>query len=273
MKKKLLLLIMAMMLSSSVVACGGNAETSNVEETVESNSDVQNDFSDNANVVENSDVAETNNVSDDTDVTETNDASDEANVTEAVEETAPQTTPSATNGDLQDGKWVNFDNMQVEINGCVVTLGTTTLQELVDAGVPFDEDDLASIGNNIQSNHQSQGFKIVLGDYWSAQVYVGNYTDANAVAKDLPIVEVYLPNHPDETQDIIKFAFPTSLTEEELLANCGEPQDKDLGALESEYGTNSYDYTQESTMYYSDLKYSFEFVKGQLKYFTMTYLP
>lgn len=243
MKKKLLLLIMTMMLSCLAVACGGNETT-------------------------NDDGTSTN------DYEEENNISDEADDVEVEEEdtTAPTNQP-ASNADLQDGKWVNFDKMQVEISGYVVTLGETTLQELVDAGAPFNENDLASIGNNIQPNYKSQGYKIVLGEYWSAQVYVGNYTDENAAAKDLPIVEVYLPNHPDETQDIIKFAFPTTLTEEELFANCGEPQEKRLSDPEDEYGANYYDYTQESTKYYSDLKYSFDFVKGQLKYFTMTYLP
>jgi len=235
------------MLSCFTVACGGNDAPSDDENVVD-------DY-------EEDDIAD-----------EDSDASDESDIVEEEEET-PQTTPSASNSNLQDGKWVNFDNMQVEISGCVVTLGTTTLQELIDAGVPFDEDDLASAGNNVQPNYQSQGYKIELGEYWSAQVYVANYTEENAAAKDLPIVEVYLPNHPDETQDIIKFAFPTTLTEEELIANCGEPQEKRLSDPEDEYGANYYDYTQESTKYYSDLKYSFDFVKGQLKYFTMTYLP
>ena len=125
----------------------------------------------------------------------------------------------------------------------------------------------------MKANHTSEGFKIELGEYWSAQVFVGNFTDSGQVIKDLPIVEVYLPNKADQTQDILKFAFPLDITEEELLSNCGEPQEKDLRGLEDEYGLNEYEYSRESTKYFSDSKYIFEFSKGSIRYLTLSWLP
>lgn len=286
MKKKILTICLATSLAMTLCACNAkvtvgdkeyevNPTNESVEDTTNSET-LNNQTNEDVKNENNSEVIEDTSNLDETEIIEDNEAKDEIkeneeNPTENVEENLNK--PDTNTVSLQDGKWINFDNMQFAINGKAYTLGVTTLQELIDDGVPFNENDLADAGNNVKPNYQSAGFKIKLDEYWTAQVYVGNYTDQNAAAKDLPIVEVYFPNNSDKTQDILSFAFPINLTEDQLLEKCGEPNEKDLGGLESEYGTNSYEYVKESEIYYSDSKYDFDFVKGQLRYLYMTYIP
>lgn len=181
-------------------------------------------------------------------------------------------TSSSASSASFSGDYVTLDNMQFAINGKVYTLGQTTLQELVDDGVPFDDDSLACVNNNVTKNSQSQGYKITLGEYWSAQVYVLNDTDDNKSAAELAINEIYLPLHDDETQDILTFAFPATVTEDELRANAGEPTDFS-NYEDGDYVSHTLEYTQESTKYYGDSGYTFEFTNGALSYITIEYLP
>lgn len=171
------------------------------------------------------------------------------------------------------GKYVDLDNMQFSINGKTYTLGKTTLQDLIDDGVPFDEDDLANANNNLNKNSQSQGFKINLGEYWSAQVYAMNDTDENKTTAECYIGEVYLPLHDDETQDILTFAFPQNITMDELKKNAGEPTDTSHYDGDDGYYTDTLEYTRKSTKYIGDSGYKFEFTNGQLRYITIEYLP
>lgn len=286
MKKKILTICLATSLAMTLCACNAkvtvgdkeyefNPTNESVEDTTnpetlnnQTNEDVKNE--------NNSEVIEDTSNLDETEIIEENEAKDEIkeneeNPTEKVEENLNK--PDTNIVSLQDGKWINFDNMQFAINGNVYTLGKTTLQELIDDGVPFNENDLADANNNIKPNYQSPGYKIILDEYWSAQVYVGNYTENNALAKDLPIVEVYLPNNLDKTQNVLSFAFPLDLTEEQLLEKCGEPDEKKLREPDDEYGYNTYKYIKESDVYYSDSKYYFEFSKKGLKYLYVTYIP
>lgn len=182
-------------------------------------------------------------------------------------------TPTASNVAM-NSDWVNFDKMQFAVNDNVYTLGETTLQDLIDDGVPFDSEDLINAENNIKPNYTSEPFKIKLGEYWSAQVYVGNYTGDNAKVCDLPITEVYMPVHSDETQNVVSFAFPLNMTEADLVANAGEPTEYDEYTSEdSNYFSHTYYYTKESTMYYGDWGYCFEFNNDGLSYVTLDYMP
>lgn len=195
--------------------------------------------------------------------------------TTVPETTAPETEATAEGGSAEtpSGKYVDLNNMQFTINGKTYTLGKTTLQELIDDGVPFDEDDLANAGNNLNKNSQSQGFRIELDDYWSAQVYVLNDTDGNKVTSECYVNEVYLPVHQDKTQDILSFAFPLNLTMDELKANAGEPTEVRHYDGDNGYYTDTLEYILESTKYYQDGGYTFEFTKGELKYVTVEYMP
>ncbi len=203
-----------------------------------------------------------------------------APVATTVPETSAPTTPETTApaetaapAAASTGKYVDLENMQFSINGKTYTLGKTTLQELIDDGVPFREDDVANAGNNLNKNSQSQGFRIELAEYESAQVYVLNDTDGNKTASECYINEVYLPIKKDSTQNILTFAFPLNMTMEELKANAGEPTDTRHYDGDDGYYTDTMKYVQESTKYYHDGGYTFEFMKGQLNYITIEYMP
>lgn len=42
------------------------------------------------------------------------------------------------------------------------TFGVSTLQDMINGRVPFDEEDIANANNNLNSNTESQNFSIVL---------------------------------------------------------------------------------------------------------------
>lgn len=154
--------------------------------------------------------------------------------------------------------------MHFWINGIEFVLGESTLQDMIDSGVvPFRESDLEDAKNNLKKNTQSCGFRIDLDKYWSAQVYVLNDTDAGKPANECYISEIYLPNHPGETQDILKFDFPLTLTMDELKANAGEPEADNYKHYDGDNGyyTDTFKYTKPSTKYIGNSYYSFEYTK------------
>lgn len=185
-------------------------------------------------------------------------------------EAAPENTE--TSADLGD-TWVNMESRRFAVNGNVYELGVTTLQDMIDDGVPFDEDDIANANNNINSNEESAGFSIVLGEYYNAQVSVGNFTDGNLTMAECPINQVYLPVDLEESNEILTFAFPLTMTEDELQANAGEPTDTSYYEGDDNYVKNDYEYTVESERYYGDSGYKFEFTNGELSYVTIDWLP
>lgn len=165
--------------------------------------------------------------------------------------------------------------MQFTVNGKTYTLGQTTLQQLIDDGVPFREDDLANANNNLSKNHQSQGFRIDLDKYYTAQVYTLNDTDGIKTAAECYISEVYLPLKKDATQDILSFPFPLDMTMDDLKANTGDPTDSSHyeGEGDDIYYSDELKYTKDSTKYIGSYGYKFEFTRGQLSYVTITYKP
>ncbi len=170
-------------------------------------------------------------------------------------------------------KYVDYDNRSFEINGKVYTLGKTTLQEMIDDGVPFEENDLANANNNLNKNTESQAFSIELGEYYSAQVSVGNYSGENMKIADCTLSEIYLPVKQDQDQDILSFAFPLTITEDELVKNAGEATDKSNYDGGDDYKTVTYKYQKDSEKYIGSSGYTFEFLNGELRYVTINYKP
>ncbi len=193
--------------------------------------------------------------------------------TTVPETAAPETAPASEGSSTSSGKYVDLDNMQFSINGKTYTLGKTTLQELIDDGVPFREDDLENAGNNLKKNAQSQGFRIDLDKYWTAQVYVMNDTDSGKTMSECYISEVYLPMHKDKTQDILTFAFPQNMTMDELKANAGEPTNYRHYDGDNGYYSDTLEYSRDSSKYIGDYGYTFEFMKGNLYCITIDYKP
>ena len=168
-------------------------------------------------------------------------------------------------------KYVDLDNRSFSVNGKVYKLGVNTLQDMINDGVPFDEDDIANASNNINKNSSSQSFRIELGDYYTCSVYVSNFTNENKKILECPITEIYLPVRKDEKQDVVSFAFPLNITEEQLLNNAGTPTDKSEYNGDNGYVSRTYKYTKESTKYYGNSGYTFEYINGELRYVRMNY--
>lgn len=187
--------------------------------------------------------------------------------TESSLETAHNTSGNAELGD----KYVDLDQRSFAINGKVYTLGQTTLQEMIDDGVPFDEDDIANASNNLNKNHESESFEIALGKYYAAQVRVINDSDENQKIADCKLSQIYLPVKDDQEQDILEFAFPLTLTKDELLQNAGQPTEQSDYDGENNYHSDKIEYKVDSDKYYGDSGYTFEFVNGALRYVTISY--
>ncbi len=199
-------------------------------------------------------------------------------VTEPVEtetETEASTAATTRGASVINGTIVNFDEMNFYVNGKKFTLGQSTLQDMIDAGVPFDESDLQNAGNNVKSNSGSDVFKIVLGDYYYARVYFMNDTEDGKAAKDCFAHEITLSIDNDKAQDILTFDFPFTFSMEELIANSGDPNE-DIFHYESDDGSYISDtvkYSKESEKYYNKNYYEFDFVNGELDSIRMTYIP
>lgn len=190
---------------------------------------------------------------------------------EPTEEPTPE--PTEAPAPAADVLYVNFETMHFYINGVEFVLGKTTLQEMIDAGVPFRASDLENAENNLSKNYQSQGFRIDLGEYYSAQVYVFNDTDAGKKMCDCYVNEIYLPINTNIDQDILSFDFPLNMTMEELIKNSGEPDENRHYDGDNGYYSDTLTYTHESEKYLLDSKFQFEFQNGELKYIYITYLP
>lgn len=163
--------------------------------------------------------------------------------------------------------------MEFAINGKVYKLGETTLQTLIDDGVPFEADSINNAGNNVNPNGQSDTFKIVLGDYWNLQVWTANFTEEGKAAKDLPISKIFYPHKQDKTQNVLTFNFPMDITLDSLKANAGEPTKFDHYDGDNGYTIDTAEYKYDSSLYFSEGGYSFEFTKGQFNAVTISYIP
>ncbi len=189
------------------------------------------------------------------------------------ETTAPTTPETTAPAEAPSGNFIDLDNLQFSINGKTYTLGKTTLQQLIDDGVPFRESDLANANNNLNKNSQSPGFRIDLAEYWSAQVYVLNDTDGNKTMAECYINEVTLPMKKDKTQNILTFACPQDMTIESLKASAGEPTDSRHYDGDNGYYSDTLKYTKKPTRYYGYTGYVIDFTKGKLDRITIKYLP
>lgn len=195
------------------------------------------------------------------------------------EETEAAETEAATEAEpiVSDTLWVDFDNMTFNVNGKTYKLGETTLQEMIDDGVPFEEDDLANAGNNVNANYETPYFSIVLGEYDYAQISAMNDTDENKPASECCISSIYMSIDQEKPQDIVSFNFPLNITKDDLLTNSGEPENPDdIFTYDSDDGTyhiDKYKYNKTSERYYGYSYYEFEFKNGEFSRITMNYLP
>ena len=210
-------------------------------------------------------------------VTETTTEAATEATTEAITEAATEATTEEAriNPDpAAAGLWADLDNRTFTINGKTYKLGEVTLQNLIDDGVPFNESDIAQASVELAGNtEQWTGFSIELGDYYSAQVMVANFTEESKPMTECLINEVYLPvDLEKEPNGIISFTFPLTMSEDDLKANSGEPTDS-YDYSDEDYKSVSYSYTVGSTKYLGSSGYKFEFVNGNLRYVTIDWQP
>lgn len=187
---------------------------------------------------------------------------------------AGETTPEATPVPEEDVKYVDLDHQHFYVNGTEFVLGKTTLQDMIDAGVPFDKVDLEDANNNLRKNSRSLSFGIPFSRYWSAYLYVMNDTNAGKRVNECYISEInYHVSDEGQAQDILRFDFPFDLTIDQLKENAGEPDDENHS--ESTYGIyDTLTYKRASKRYFvADTRYQFEFKNGSLVSFKMIYTP
>lgn len=169
-------------------------------------------------------------------------------------------------------------------NGRIFTLGESTFQDLIDGGIPFDQNDLNNVGNNVNSNYETGRYTARINDYVSLQFSFINTTETNITEGEclLRLVRwysIYVP-HPDyedslneeivsqisDAANSVCFAFPLTLTKDQLLEN---------NSNATEIENNYVNYRIDSEVYMGESGYTFEFSKetDQLEDFSMSWLP
>ena len=207
--------------------------------------------------------------------------------TESSEDPTTTTTEATTADSSEDNggstaapsgvKYVNFDEMNFYINGKKYTLGKTTLQDLIDDGVPFKDGELDDAKNNLKSKYQSAPIKLKIADGWNVSVYVFNDTDAGKPMNECYVNEIYVSalSSSKESQNVLTFDFPfETLTVEDLKANSGEPTEKPYhNEDDPKFVADYLEYTKQSTKFMNRNRYKFEFYNSKLSTFYMTYIP
>ncbi|SCW30372.1 hypothetical protein SAMN02910456_00412 [Ruminococcaceae bacterium YRB3002] len=194
---------------------------------------------------------------------------------ETTEESTAATTQKSPNPEPKTSDFIDFDDMSFYYNGKKYTLGVTTLQEMIDDGVPFEERDLKDVNEELENNHESMGFRLKLEDYWSANISVMNTSGAAQPMSQCVISSISLPSLDDEhTSNLLSFNFPLDLTMDSLVAAVGQPSEEPYHYDGDDgYYTDKYEYSRSSEKYYGKSKYQFEFTKGVLTRVMMDYLP
>lgn len=168
--------------------------------------------------------------------------------------------------------FIDYDNRKLMINGHTYTLGKTTLQEMIDDGVVFD-DDFAYRANNIVDADKSDSGTIVLGDNWNAYVHFSNFEEnTTKTLKDCVLSAVCFTVKEDQEQKIIEFPFSLKMTENKLKKTAGKPTYTSKNKFDDQK-IKRYEYKTKSKSHYMDSGYSFEFVNGKLKYIVMDWTP
>lgn len=201
---------------------------------------------------------------------------------ETTEETT--TTESETEATTEakreafSGKIVDFADMHFSVNGKKYTLGKSTLKEMIDDGVPFEESDLKKVDQKIKKNQRqlTGGFRLRLDKFWSAQVYVMNVSDDEKTLDECVIYRISLPSIDSkyENKANLEFDFPLNLTMDELVKSAGEPAEGDKKHYDgSNYHTDTFSYKQKSKKYLGSKTFTFEFKDDVLHRVELDYIP
>ena len=183
---------------------------------------------------------------------------------------------SNPNPNPSGAKYVNFDEMNFYINGQKFTLGKTTLQDLIDDGVPFEDGELEDAKNNLKSKYQSAPFKVDIGKNFNCYIYVFNDSDSGRPANECYVNEVSFHGSytKGETQNVLTFDFPLNVTIEDLKANAGDPTEKPYhNEDDPKFIADYLEWTKQGKKYMNRNRYRFEFYNYELRNVTITYFP
>ena len=197
-------------------------------------------------------------------------------VTEAETEAVADETFKPAEG--LSSKYADLDNRSFVYNGHLFTLGKTTMQEMVDAGVTFkgnsDEKMNKEVGpasDGDDTVHKS--LTINESDSQSIGCEFINVTGSVIPAKDCVLCDISALLFDNRgaafnvtESGVVEFAFPDNITREELYANSGDPTeiDDDLDRV---------DYLVDSTMFDDDSGYKFFFEDNKLCEVHISWLP
>ena len=205
----------------------------------------------------------------------------------ASEETTEFTMPVYEDFTLESGlseNYADLDNRAFVYNGKKFTLGESTLKDLIDGGIPFEQNSVNNSGNNVNKNYETERYTARINDYVTMQFMFGNFTDSEQKAEDCVLSYVryshlYVP-HPDYEASMnaeisemmldgakqVNFSFPTTITKDQLLEKCSENAEEDGKVVK---------YSVDSEIYMGSSGYTFEFddTTGQLKEVRISWLP
>lgn len=181
--------------------------------------------------------------------------------------------------------YADLENRSFAYSGTVFTLGESTLQDLIEGGIPFEENDLNNKGNNVNKNYETSTYTARINDYVTMQFRFINTTGDSMTEEECPLSYVrifylYVPQ-PDydaemnaeitenilDAANTICFSFPVTLTKEQLLENNSE---------NAELGERNYvNYYIDSEIYMGSSGYHFKFndTTNQLEEMSISWLP
>lgn len=181
--------------------------------------------------------------------------------------------------------YADLDNRAFVYEGKLFRLGESTLKDLIDGGIPFDESDLNNKGNNVNNNYETSRYTASINYYVTMQFKFINTsgdtkTEEECLLSSVRYYYLYVPQ-PDydaernaeltgsilDAAETVCFSFPATLTKEQLLENNSEATEQD------EY--NNVNYYIDSEIYMGSSGYHFEFndTTNQLEEVTISWLP
>lgn len=274
-KTKIMAVALALGMAVSLTACnadfGGNGGSS-ATETIQSETTAE-------TTAEETTTSEVTTTTTATEATTTTTEETTASAEESA--TSSETTAAETRVKPEDKvgkKYVDFDDMHFYINGEKYTLGKTTLREMIDDGVPFNEYDLAESDSIVKADHLSQPIRIMLSDDWVALISTINDTDDDKRTDELVIGKLELSNKKDQKQDILTFDFPLDFTMKDLVDVEGVPKDE-KGSLEgyTDLDKNevhaTFTYIKTSEKYVGNSSYIFAFIDNFCENITVEFRP
>ncbi len=230
-------------------------------------------------------------------VTEAEESSEEVSDEISEEESSEEETENeeesvkpteATEFTPVDGLSENYADLEKRCfayDGKIYTLGESTLQDLIDGGVPFEEGDLNNSGNNVNKNYETGTYNVDINDFTHIQLEFINTTDTNITEAECLLsyvrwYTIYVPqtdyddslneeivdNINDSAQHVC-FAFPLTLTKDQLLENNSDPTE------ETDYNYVNYKIASEVYMGKSGYTFQFNQKTDQLKEVSISWLP